>query len=127
MRAVVEEQTHVLAADDELDEVPPQFDEIAGWNNSRKRRYLYVDDLGEVAIWFEDFHKRTAEVIEDIPELTFTPAFENRHISKRRMLGKHALTLSKQIRREEFSKSASEDIDEGVSRLLAQRRPESEE
>jgi hypothetical protein len=118
MSAMAKERMHNLAMNKELQDATEADIEIARWEKRKIRRTLYVADLSEVAERLTEFGEDTDEVVEEIPDVTLTPAYANEHIPYRTQLGRHAVQLAAQLKDEEVSRFANGDMDKAAASLL---------
>lgn len=126
MVAAARERMYKLAETEDAESSSIADVEIAKWNSTRKVRKLSVVDLTSTADDLEEFGKDTSYQIEDIPEHTRLPIYENPYIARRVELGRHALLLANQLRDKEINQVSTDEIDEEFAKLLgdAQAPPE---
>jgi len=71
---------------------------IATWRKGDgSDKWIDCTDPLNIAKALSDFHKATPGAISEIPVVTAEPAFDNFDVSKRYLLGKKALDLSREI------------------------------
>jgi hypothetical protein len=130
MRSVVRERQHHRAEEQGgLDVIPDTETTISRWDNTSRRKIIFANDLGEISGWLDEFAARTDEEVVEIPEVTFRPAFDNELITRRTLLGQHALAMSGQLKSKEMagtsiSEISDEEFEAGVTNILNKAKRE---
>jgi len=107
-----------------LEDITNTEKDIANWGSSRKKRIIHTSSLDELKSWLDDFAERTDAEVEEIPNVTMRPAFNNEFITERAKLGEHAQYLANIIG-EKLADAADNtstvtEVDEGINLLLSE-------